>query len=203
MSDPHAPGPGNSATPIDTDAIRRQHFEGLPGECFLCDHGPWPCDVVRLADALDEARVTCGQAIEWRNEQARRAERAEAELRALRAWADGAKVDIEGLLARAERAEAKRDLAEEEWRVAMRRAERAEAERDEAQTRLKSDFLAQRARAERAEAELADLQAWADHESDRADKAEAAIARVRAGLCSQQWECRHCARVRAVLDGDQ
>jgi hypothetical protein len=46
--------------PIDTDEVRGQHVlnelhDPPCGACLACDQ-PHPCDAIRLADALDEAR---------------------------------------------------------------------------------------------------------------------------------------------------
>lgn len=82
-------------------------------------------------------------------------------------WADRAgraesKVHIQaGLRERAERAEAERAAALDAWHG------------------MGDAWAVERARAERAEAELVDLQSWADHESDRADRAEESSANER------------------------
>lgn len=44
--------------PIDTEAVRQDHFQSPHGDCHMCDDEvPLPCGAVRLCDALDEARL--------------------------------------------------------------------------------------------------------------------------------------------------
>lgn len=107
--------------PIDTDAIRAKHRIGpleksYPGHpvdiCASCGPlgGKWPCDAVRLADALDATRAERDgnyneMMTAWSLSSAacRRAERAEAEL--ARVAADALVIDRERMKAEAELAE--------------------------------------------------------------------------------------------------
>lgn len=100
-------------TDIDTDAIRAKHRrcevttfgdEKPRHSCGWCGLG-WPCDAVRLANALDEARVRLGYCealhtgINTYEDMRARAERAE------KLWRD--RVEYSNAMeARAERAEA-------------------------------------------------------------------------------------------------